>query len=790
MRTIHLFFIFLSAFVFNAQTIFANNNSIKLDGVVVYESTNERVGFATIVWLEAMKVFETNEEGEATLEFESDKDITLVASFVGATKDTIIVRKDGDLLHTNNEIIFRLKETGELDDVTIVGEQEANYLSKMTAVRTEVISAAGLCKMACCNLAESFENSASVSVGFSDAITGARQIRLLGLSGSYTQMLDETRPIMRGLASPFGLSYIPGQWLESIQIAKGPSSVVNGAEAITGQINLEHRKPTADNPLFLNLFLSNHLRSEVNIASSIPIGNKWSTVIMGHASIDSKGHDGNGDRFMDEPKTSQFNIDNRWLYMASNGTQLRFGIKALSDDRIGGSVDYNKGLFGKENDNSNHSGSHNDEYNSSEIWGSHIKNSGISSYFKLGVPLNEDNSKSIAFIGDYSYYDTESIFGIKAFNGYQNIALFNAMYQQAVDDKNKFVVGASWHYDDINELLLDQIDLNFGNDEPGIFDADDKYINFSQTHRKSKKIGAYGEYTYINGEKLSIVTGLRLDYDFEYGWIVIPRANIKYSITPNSVLRGTAGRGYRTPNVIADNMGILSTGRRIDIQEQIMPEDAWTYGGNFTQYFKLGYDEDAYVSFDYFRTSFNNQMIVDWDLNYDENVNSVANAVSIYNSNGASFTDTYQFDFSVEPIERLTSIITFRYTNAKVYMDEQGLIDRPLSSKFKGVFNVQYATRMSKWVFDATAQINGPSPLPQFMGGGESPTYPMFYAQITRKFRGFEVYIGGENLLDYKQPNPILSVEDPYSTNFNAAMIWGPLMGRKFYIGMRMTLWR
>ena len=209
--------------------------------------------------------------------------------------DAQVVDKHGHVVDTS--AIYG-ERSDSLDAAVFVSRQAGNYLSKGKEIRTEVISAAGLCKMACCNLAESFENSASVTVGFSDAVTGARQIRLLGLSGTYTQMLDETRPVMRGLSAPFGLSYVPGQWLESIQIAKGASSVINGVECMTGQINMEHRKPTDEKPLFLNAAVMSDSKVDFNIASSLQMGYKWSTVILGHVSGNVTPHDMDQDGFL------------------------------------------------------------------------------------------------------------------------------------------------------------------------------------------------------------------------------------------------------------------------------------------------------------------------------------------------------------------------------------------------------------------------------------------------------------------------------------------------------------
>ena len=759
MKKLFILFFFLFAFSFaNAQDFKGKVFLINSDG------QKEPAGFATIVCIENGQVAEADIDGNFTFKRVKLDKATFYATFIGYTKDTVVV----NIPHEYHE--FNLKDENELNALVVTGRQEANYLSKTTPVRTEVITAAGLCKMACCNLAESFENSASVSVGYSDAVSGAKQIKLLGLSGTYVQMLDENKPIMRGLSSPFGLTYIPGQWLESIQIAKGPSSVINGLEGLTGLINMEHRKPTAENPLFVNLFTNQELKLEANVASSLQLNEKWSTVIMAHASGDTKEHDGNDDGFKDEPKTLQLNFDNRWLYQAApGGVQIRFGVKAFSDKRIGGQMGYKEGM----NDHGVY------EAVSKGIWGSEIHNSGIDGNFKLGIPLSNEGAESLAFVATYSYYDMNTSYGTKYYKGHQNMAFVNAMYQNQIHENHHYTFGIAGQFDDVNESYMDlsfekgtnkvkEVNTNTGSPLDGLDD---------------KMFGVYGEYTFTN-DKFTAVLGARGDYHSDGGWVFGPRANLKYSFTDNTIVRLTGGRGFRHANIIADNLGLMSSSRDIYIEEKINMEDAWTFGGNFTQYFKLGESENSFVSFDYFRSSFNDQLVVDWDK-YANN-----NLVAVYNCHGRSFTDTYQFDLSVEPFKRFTAILTYRYTNAKIEMDGQGLVNRPLMSKYKGVLNLQYATNLNKWTFDVTAQLNGPAPLPLFMGGGESEVYPMFFAQVTKKFRGVDVYVGVENIGNYMQENPIISANDPYSDDFNASMVWGPLMGRKFYAGMRLTLWK
>jgi len=714
----------------SAQTIYGVVKVQRMSGDV------EPLPYASVYWLEGKLSLESDQDGKFVLNNNHTGTVSLIAAYMGYSKDTVVL-KSGE-----KSAEFLLKEGNNLNEVRVVGRQAGNYISKMTPVKTEVISAAGLCKMACCNLAESFENSASVTVGYADAITGARQIRLLGLSGQYTQMLDENRPVMRGIAAPFGLSYIPGQWLESIQIAKGPSSVVNGLEAITGQINMEHRKPTAEQPLFVNLFMSDKLRAEANVASSLQLNEKWSTVILGHFSTDPMGHDGNHDGFKDDPLTTQINFSNRWLYTPSNGMQLRFGMRVLNDDRIAGMNDFKKG-----------------SEVSSTLWGSEIKNKGINGYMKLGIPLNADNSMNIAGVVDYSMYDMKSFFGYKTYDATQNSLFVNIIFQNQINDFHKYIIGVSAQYDNYDE-----------------------YLNSTDIGRIEQSAGAYGEYTYTNGEKVTVVAGLRMDNNNIHGWLFAPRMNIKYSFTDKLVLRASGGRGFRSPNMIADNLGMLSTGRQIRIEENPDIEDAWTYGMNLTGYLPIGFDDNATLSFEYFRTDFQHQLMVDQERDLSN--------IWLYNLSGRSYTNTYQADFTFQPIERLSVLLTYRLTDAKVTLEGQGLVERPLMSKYKGVINLQYATRMNKWTFDFTAQLNGPSRLPNFMDDEYSPVYAVLYAQVTKKYKGLEIYLGAENLTNYRQKHPILNADNPFSEGFNTTVIWGPLMGIKVYAGLRFTLWK
>ena len=647
-----------------------------------------------------------------------------------------------------------------LEATVLVARQRGNTLSKYTPNRVETITAAGLCKMACCNLAESFENSASVTVGYSDAVTGARQIRLLGLSGIYTQMLDENRPVMRGLASPFGLSYVPGQWLESIQIAKGVTSVINGVESLTGQINMEHRKPTDEKPLFLNAVIMNDTKADFNIASSLQLGENWSTVLLGHISGNGMEMDQNKDGFMDDPKSLQLNFANRWLYYSPDGTQVRFGIKALRDARQGGQ------LTSIENP-----------------WQSGIVNTSFNAYTKVGVPLCEDNSRNIAAVLDYTYYNMDSSFGASSYLASQQSGFLNLLYQNEINENHRFTAGAGSTIDLFTEDLLKGA------------------AAFKDLRTLQANAGLFGEYTYKNGEVFSLIAGLRGEWYKDNGIQVSPRLTVKYSPVEDIVIRANAGRGLRYSNPLTDNIGVFSTGK-----EFVTPgsegwnyrhtlEDAWTGGGNITWYFPIR-DEKAWLSFDYFRSQFVNQAIVDYEY--------APNTIAFYtlediNAKGKSWSDTYQLDFSCEPVERFNITLTGRYTDSRM-MTTRGLVERPMTSRYKAVLNLQYTSNLSKWIFDFTASLNGSARVYNFMESltgadgallypdGQTPAYPLLYFQVTRRFKGLDVYLGGENLTNYTQKNIIIG--SPSADNFDASCVWGPMMGTRIYAGLRFTLWK
>lgn len=752
---------------------------------VVRDADNQPLVGASVYWAGTTVGASTDAEGAFLLHRVKGYD-RLVASYLGYVNDTLRL----DAAASRAEFTLRA-EGVELEGVVVEGTLSGNFVRQDGIVKGEMISFAGLCKMACCNLAESFENSASVTVGYSDAISGARQIKMLGLAGTYTQILDENRPIMRGLSAPYGLSYTPGMWLNSIQVSKGVASVTAGHEAITGQINLEHRKPTDSERLFVNLYLDDELRPEANITTAFPVSKdgKLTSILLLHGSGDTdvRKMDHNDDGFRDLPLSTQFNVANKWLYAADNGTQIRWGWKFVQENRLGGMLDYRNTSAMRE--------AMAEEWDwdrtgtAMPLYGSHIRNRNANGYFKLGMPVGpsvydadeQDEMRSnLAFVADFDHFDESAYFGLNTYEGNQNSVSLNLMYNHYFTYRSSFNLGVQAHLDYFHETL--------GNDTPWLDSS-----RFYNLDRDEQEVGAYAEYTYAVKDRLSIVAGLRGDYNAFYDrFFLTPRGHVKWNITPSTALRASAGLGYRSTDVITDNIGMLATGRALVIPELDALnrlEKALTVGGSLTQTFGLVNPGDATLSFDYFRTQFYNSVVVDQE--YDPET------IRVYGSTGRSWTDTYQIDFSWTPVERLDIFATFRYTDSEMTIDRPdgrtARVERPLVSQYKTLLNIQYATKFRRWTFDATAQLNGPSRIPTQTGdladSYYSPRYPMFYAQVSRKVGKFDIYVGCENIADYRQKDPILNWQNPYDYKFNSMNVWGPLMGRKFYAGLRFNLY-
>ena len=676
----------------------------------------------------------SNEEGRFSLQASDYGQDTLIVSHAGFESDTVLWQGDTTEL---NIVLFPRK----LSEVTI--RSSSTVISKMDTRHTEILTARELQKAPCCNLSESFSTNASVDVNFSDAVSGAKQIQMLGLDGIYTQMLTENTPLMRGLGTTFGLNYIPGTWISSIRVGKGAGSVVNGYESTAGQINVELQKPESAERFFLNGYVNHMGRAEGNLTMARKLNDRWSVGLLTHGSLLKSKLDMNKDGFTDLPLFDQVNVLNRWKYQGDR-LEARFGVKVLREGREAGQFRSDDFPFPP----------------NATLYENRSTAKRIEVFSKLGILFPEKPYKGIGIITSAVLHDQQASFGFRDYRGLQKSLYANVIYQSIIGTTDhQFKVGASYIADFYDEALDDSLFTRIES-VPGVF----------------------GEYTFTVPDKFSAVAGLRADYHNLFGTVLTPRLHLKYTPWTHTTLRASAGRGFRTANVVADNLPLLVSSRAFDVQESPEPESAWNYGLSLVQDFFL-FERKGTFSADFFRTDFTNRIVVDLD--------SDAQKVSFYNLKGQSYANSMQVQLDYEPIERLHVRLAYKYYDVRT--DYNGkLLQNPLIPKQRALLNIDYALPFEKWKFDFTTQWFGQKRLPstssnpvEYRFPDYSPSYFILNAQITRSFRTLDVYVGGENLTGFRQKQPILAADDPFGTYFDASMVWGPIVGNMIYAGFR-----
>jgi outer membrane cobalamin receptor len=716
---------------------------------------------ANIRWMGTSIGTSTDTDGKFTLTKPDSIRTPLLISFVGYKTDTIHV-------HTSTKLNIVLQPGTTLSQVVVEGQISSSFFSNINPIKTETLTGRELQKAACCNLSESFETNASVDVSYHDAITGAKQIQMLGLDGTYAQINTENIPSIRGLATTYGLNYTPGTWVSTIDIGRGAGSVVNGYESITGQINVELQKPEKSEKLFLNTYINSMGRAEININSAHKLNKRWSTGVLLHTSrlgdelMDKM--DRNNDGFLDLPMFTQYNAINRWKYEGKR-VMAQFGVKALYDQRKGGQVDYYKmdkapmepaivydSLMGHELPMPG--------YTAPRLYGTGTTTRRIEAFSKTGLLFPNTPYKGLGLIVSATNHDQESFFGDNTYKGQQRTLYANLIYQTIIGTTNHQIkTGVSYLLDNYREAYRD-----------------------SAFARTESVPGVFGEYSYTIHEKFTAVAGLRADYHNLYGPFLTPRLHLKYNLTPTTTMRTSVGRGFRVANPIAENMSVLVSSRQLRVQDRLQPEKAWNYGVNLTHEFKA-WGREGLLAVDVYRTDFENQVIVDLDTR--------ANEISFYNLKGKSYANNVQIEAQYSPIKALDLKLAYKFYDVKTTINGE-LMRKQFVSRDKVLFNAAYATRFEKWKFDFTTQWIGSKRIPGTTQNPEglqrettSPAYFLFNAQVTKAFRKWDLYVGGENLGGFTQKNPIIAAAQPYGPHFDASLVWAPVFGRMIYAGMR-----
>ncbi len=702
---------------------------------------------ANVYWLNSPIGTITNEEGLFSISYSKEYN-KLIISYVGFTTDTLTI--DGPKM-----VHHGLKPANQLDEVVVEKEREALQKTFFSAQNVVTVNSAELLKAACCNLSESFETNPAIDVNFNDALTGTKQIQMLGLTSPYLLITQENIPMVRGASQTYGLTFTPGTWVESIQITKGAGSVVNGFESISGQINTELVKPLTDVPIFVNGYANLNGRLELNSHFNYKLSDKWSTGIYLHGNQRSVEVDNNDDGFLDVPLSDQINILNRWQYQNPEKGWVSFiNLRFLSDDKQVGQSDFDPDV---------------DQF-TTNAWGSEIDTRRFDTSLKLGYVFPELPFQSFGFQASYSNHQQDAYYGSNVYNIEHESVYSNLIFNSIIGStQHKFKTGLTATYDGYTEL-----------------------VNTQNFERSDRSAGAFFEYSYDDLENVSLTAGLRFDTHNRLGNFFTPRFHIRYTPWERGSLRGSFGIGRRAANIFAENQQLFASSRTLQLQGNggpvygFEPEKATNFGISFLQGFTL-FDRPGTVSVDFYRTDFDNQVVVDWEN---------PGAVVFSNLEGESYANSLQVEVNHEVLPNLDFRGAYKFYDVKTQY-QTGLLQKPLVARNRFFANLGYETPTkengAQWRFDYTLHTLGEQRLPDtssnpvdFQLGDFVDGYSLMNAQITKVFsKKFEVYVGGENLTAVTQPGPVLGADDPFSTTFDTTIVYAPILGRMVYAGFR-----
>jgi hypothetical protein len=703
---------------------------------------------ANIIWIGTTIGTTSDLNGRFEIPFAKESNILLV-SYIGFKSEELTITNQ-------NEIEITLApEAKEISDVEILENSPSIQIDYLGIENKSILTSKELQKAACCTLAESFETNPSIDVSFTDAITGMRQIEMLGLAGMYTQTTMEALPSIRGLTSNVGLSFVPGPWINAINVSKGVGSVANGYESITGQIDIGMQKPfgiEGEKPFYLNLYGDYEQRFEGNLNYRYTLSNNLSSVNLLHASSRNESKDSNSDLFMDLPTFQTFNIMQRWQYLSFDGWESQLGFHLVSDKKEGGTI--------------------NSSDNSLPIYKFGSTSKMFNVYGKTGYVFPEDNHRSFGLQWSFNYYDNSSNYGSKTYEGKEKNLYLNFIYQTDIfNESNLIRTGISFVYDEFDESFINE-----------------------EYDRIERVPGAFLEYTFKPNDEFSLVTGLRGDIHNQFGFFLTPRLHARYSPHPDWVLRAAIGKGYRISNIFTEYSSSFVSSRRINISSTndfgsgLDQESAWNYGFNLTHYFLFDY-RDATISFDFYRTDFDNTTIADLD--------SSPQSINFSSIGNGAYSNTFQAELNIEPILFFNARLAYKYIDSKQLINESWL-EKPFTAKHRALVNIAYKTEKvemddPQMSYDITFLWFGNKRIPstesnpvEFRARETSPSFVLINAQMTRSFSElFDFYIGVENLLDFTQNEPIIDPQNPDGLYFDASLIWGPVTGRMIYAGLR-----
>lgn len=721
-------FLFIIILIFT-NSLFAQK---KMNGKVL-DPQNKAIDGASVYWINSNQSVLTDAKGNFEIDSAGIYDKRLVIKNIGFLTDTF-----SSFNKKNN---FILNQTVTLKDAEVVFERSGTMIS-MNPIKTEIITIKELKKAACCNLGESFETNATVDVTYKDALTGSKELQVLGLSGSYIQLLTENAPQISGLGLTYGLNGIPGTQIEAINIVKGPGSVIFGPESMSGMINVDLKDPEKADQWFVNGYLDENFRREINIDNATRINNELSTFTSFHIDDMTAKIDENGDTFLDMPLVRNINALSKWKFNNQRGLMSQLSFKYLNEQRMSGqkNFDYDR------------------SYADMSSWGQKIKTNRYEVYGRTGYVIPTARYQSIGFQYSFVYHDQSGFYGIRKYLANQNLLNLRLIYNTEIANKHSVNIGMSFKNEIINERF-DSLLLDRSEHTPGLFIED----------------------TYKINPRLTFIAGYRADY-IASKWYHTPRANFKYSIDDETDLRVSAGYGIRLPHILAENPALLVSSKPFVIQGNIEAEQSINYGINLHKSFTVFYRKGN-VGFDLYRTEFKNRLRIDLDKD--------PLSVYVYNLNNGSYSNTFQAEFSYKILKTVELKFAYKYLDVQSKFNGAYIRD-PYIANHRYLTTFSYESFDRKWRANVGFNIVGRKRLPKVHPHFDtsnlplnSPTYTIINTQITRVFNNWEVYLGAENLFDFKQMTHLLGADDPYGQYFDAAYIWGPMDGRRVYIGFR-----
>jgi len=741
-----------------------------ISGIVLEQSsTNAEIVLpgANVYWMNTTEGVITNLDGEFTIS-NSGNYSNLIISYVGFKSDTIDIKNQNFIKHY-------LKPESTLDAVNIKAISKTSSVSYLTSQNIINVSSEELLKAACCNLSESFETNPSIDVNFTDAITGVKQIQMLGLTSPYILITTENIPTIRGASQVYGLSLIPGTWVESIQITKGAGSVINGYESISGQINAELQKPNSDFPLFFNSYLNTMGKFELNTHYNTEISNKLSTGLYFHLNSNDQSNDHNSDGFLDSPLANQINFLNRWQYTdLEKGLVGFFNFRYLEDEKQSGEIDFDPSLDRLTTNN----------------WGSEVNTERFDTSIKFGYVNPDITYQTLGFQLAYSDHSQNSYFGLNQYDISHQSIFSNIIYNSIISDtRHKIKTGLNFNSDTYKENVV-----NAHFNTSSVFSPNDFTTEYINNDRSENSIGAFFEYNFDNLNNLNLTAGIRADRHNKMGTFLTPRFHLRYTPVEKSVIRFSFGRGKRMANIFAENQNLFATTRQIILPtDDLKSEDAWNYGVSFLQNFNL-FNSKAELVFDYYYTNFTNQVVVDWENPYE---------ISFYNLEGKSYASSFQSQFNYYISENIDLKLAYKLYDVKTDYSS-GILRKPMTPKERIFLNFSLNSDLSEnksqWKFDTTFNWIGEQRYPNRIPENTTSIIPIYQAptpdfttvnsQLTRVFsEKFEFYIGAENLTNTKQKNPIFMSEDPFSQGFDTTFVYGPIFGSMYYAGLRFKIY-